>query len=160
MIYDAAAALYDWIEAQLSLSPYNLVVVREPPDIDSDYGAATIRMSFHGPPVAYGKLMAPPWLIPRFEIAGGTTGEGILDCRLLKPMSLRGKYPWSAVLKDPSTANSSICSSLALTPQRKRNDAQPSSSHPFHHCTTGTKNGTEEQEILGNPNKYYLKQDE
>ncbi|KAG2770719.1 hypothetical protein PC129_g13918 [Phytophthora cactorum] len=90
MIYDAAAALYDWIEAQLSLSPYNLVVVRELPDIDSDYGAATIRMSFHGPPVAYGKLMAPPWLIPRFEIAGGTTGGG--DTGL--PVAEANVTPW------------------------------------------------------------------
>ncbi|KAG6960645.1 hypothetical protein JG688_00009500 [Phytophthora aleatoria] len=62
----------------------------ELPDIDSDYGAATIRMSFHGPPVAYGKLMAPPWLIPRFEIAGGTTGGG--DTGL--PVAEANVTPW------------------------------------------------------------------
>ncbi|KAF1790793.1 hypothetical protein GQ600_24587 [Phytophthora cactorum] len=93
------------------------------PDIDSDYGAATIRMSFHGPPVAYGKLMAPPWLIPRFEIAGGTTGGG--DTGL--PVAEANVTPWEISMvsrsQRPSTENSSICSSLALTPQPGAVDA-------------------------------------
>ncbi|KAI9981046.1 hypothetical protein PInf_010400 [Phytophthora infestans] len=93
-IYDAAAALYDWIEAQLTQSPYDLVVERDQPKIDSGSGAATMRMGFHGLPAAYGELVAPPWLIPRFEATGGTTGGG--DTGL--PVAEDNVTPWEIAL--------------------------------------------------------------
>ncbi|KAE9033173.1 hypothetical protein PR002_g8801 [Phytophthora rubi] len=80
--YDAPIALSDWIKAQLSAEPFNLVVAQQAPQIDfvSSSAVVTLTICAQATNTTNGdSWLAPPWLIPRFEVTAGTAGGGDTD---------------------------------------------------------------------------------
>ncbi|KAE9331627.1 hypothetical protein PF008_g15334 [Phytophthora fragariae] len=80
--YDAPIALSDWIKAQLSAEPFNLVVAQQGPQIDfvSSSAVITLTICAQATNTTNGdSWLAPPWLIPRFEVTAGTAGGGDTD---------------------------------------------------------------------------------
>ncbi|KAE8998929.1 hypothetical protein PF011_g14839 [Phytophthora fragariae] len=80
--YDAPIALSDWIKAQLSAEPFNLVVAQQGPQIDFVSSSAVITLTICAQAtntINGDSWLAPPWLIPRFEVTAGTAGGGDTD---------------------------------------------------------------------------------
>ncbi|GMF39210.1 unnamed protein product [Phytophthora fragariaefolia] len=73
-LYEVPGELYTWLQTHLEQEPYNLVV--DPNPVTAIAGnSAIVTVGVRGQTGTYGDLLAAPWLIPRFEVTGGTAAE-------------------------------------------------------------------------------------
>ncbi|KAG6615601.1 uncharacterized protein IUM83_05061 [Phytophthora cinnamomi] len=77
--YNATVRLSAWIKAELGAYPFFLTVEQKALQMDSVSGSGVITLSISAlaTDTTFGDAwLAPPWLIPRFEVLSGTAGGG------------------------------------------------------------------------------------